>query len=205
MARRVARLLLILCAAVDAGNWELPAEVEAEVGTAYQDDFLKACDGGDEKVVKKLLRTQKDSIDLAGARDKFGQSALTLARVGRHTAVERTVLAALRRLPSWRQALSHDQMAEWIEQHTGASRARAPRPRRARHARARARGVPSRQPGVARDVGHVRKPRVLRGPPAVPGAPRRRARAGQPFAPSAPLCEHTGCDRKGAAFTSSVR
>ena len=81
MARRVARLLLILCAAVDAGNWELPAEVEAEVGTAYQDDFLKACDGGDEKVVKKLLRTQKDSIDLAGARDKFGQSALTLARV----------------------------------------------------------------------------------------------------------------------------
>ena len=139
MARRVARLLLILCAAVDAGNWELPAEVEAEVGTAYQDDFLKACDGGDEKVVKKLLRTQKDSIDLAGARDKFGQSALTLARVGRHTAVERTVLAALRRLPSWRQALSHDQMAEWIEQHTGASRARAPRTRRARHARARAR------------------------------------------------------------------
>ena len=84
MARRVARLLLILCAAVDAGNWELPAEVEAEVGTAYQDDFLKACDGGDEKVVKKLLRTQKDSIDLAGARDKFGQSALTLARTRRH-------------------------------------------------------------------------------------------------------------------------
>ena len=54
----VARLFLILCVAVDAGNWELPSEVEADVSTAYETDFLKACDGGDEKVVRRLLNVQ---------------------------------------------------------------------------------------------------------------------------------------------------
>ena len=110
----VARLFLILCVAVDAGNWELPSEVEVEVGTAYETDFLKACDGGDEKVVRRLLKTQRHAIDVAGARDQFGQSALTLARTGRHTSVERTILAALRRLPSWRESMSADQLLSLI-------------------------------------------------------------------------------------------
>ena len=57
-------------------------------------------------------------VDLQ-ASNEFGHSPLVLARLGRHDAVERLILDRLRVRPTWQVPQPPEQLATWVERHSG--------------------------------------------------------------------------------------